>query len=146
MAALDPDRAAAVRERAARDVVTQSPWFPGDADGTFEDDEARAEAFCARFDEVPCPVLDPVAGTCDLYEYRPIPCRTYGPPMRVGNQEVPHCHLCFTTARPEQIDAARQTLDVADLEHPMTDEVEAETQRFGMTTVAFAIASPPAKR
>ena len=50
------------------------------------------------------------------------------------------------TARPDEVEAARQALDITDLQHPMTDEVEADTLRFGTTTVALAIARPPAGR
>jgi Fe-S-cluster containining protein len=143
--ARDPLRASALRRRAAAQVDAQRAVFPGDAVGTFHDEGAGEEAFLASAAAVPCPALDPSTGTCDLYEWRPVACRTYGPPLRLGARDLPHCGLCFTAATADEIEAARQRLDVAALEQPMTDEVEAGTHRFGATTVAFAIACPPGR-
>src|SRR5512146_2180364 len=39
-------------------------------------------------DSAPCPVLDPDTRTCDLYAWRPITCRTFGPPVRFGQDSV----------------------------------------------------------
>src|SRR5258705_2175192 len=41
----------------------------------------RALAYRAGEDE-PCPALDPQGGTCDLYDARPLTCRTVGPAIR----------------------------------------------------------------
>ena len=127
-----------MRDRVARAVAAQAPYFPGDAEGTF-DDAASEDAFCERFEEAPCPALDPLTGTCDLYDCPPDRLPHLGPPLRVGDEDVPPCALWFTSAAPAEVERARQALDIAHLEHPMTDEVEADTLRFGATTVAFAL-------
>jgi Fe-S-cluster containining protein len=75
----DPARAARVRQRAAAASVD-------------EEDEDQ-----------PCPALDPEAGTCDLYAWRPLTCRTFGPAIRVNGDSVDVCELCFEGATEEQI-------------------------------------------
>ena len=138
----EPARAAALRQRADRAVVEQLASFPGDRAGTFDGDDDREESFCAAFATAPCPALHPDTGTCDLYVWRPLACRSYGPPMRIGGWDLPPCQLCFTAATPDEIEDARQVLDVEHEEAPLTDAVEAASFRYGMTTVAFAIAAP----
>lgn len=56
-------------------------------------------------DEVRCPALDPAAGTCDLYDARPITCRTFGPAVKTSDGAVATCELCFAGASEEQIAA-----------------------------------------
>src|SRR4051812_14579993 len=67
------------------------PISPLDAerlrDGLASTDPARASRILHRArdwrdeDDAPCPVLDPDTGMCDLYEWRPLTCRTFGPPL-----------------------------------------------------------------
>src|SRR5690349_10501663 len=71
---LDPLRSARILERAAK---------YGDGSGQGEDD--------------PCPVLDPATELCELYEHRPLLCRTFGPATRIGSS-IGVCHLCFEGA------------------------------------------------
>jgi Fe-S-cluster containining protein len=101
---LDPERAARVRER-----VAQS------AGRTLSDDE-------------PCPALDPQSGTCDLYEARPLTCRTFGPAVRGSSGTIGVCELCFNGATDEEIAACAVDLD--------TDALEEESVE---TTVAAAL-------
>jgi len=104
----DPARAAAVVERArAADAVVGEP-LP-------EDDDER-EAFLTRHAAVPCAALDPTSGQCDLYDHRPVTCRAFGPPVRVGEQLLDPCRLCFTAASSEEIESARLEPDPDDLE------------------------------
>jgi Fe-S-cluster containining protein len=78
---IDPDRVERVVQRARETALLFAPEFPGDpSTGLLADDEGADEALAERFAEVPCPALDPDQGICEVYEYRPIPCRTYGPP------------------------------------------------------------------
>lgn len=135
----NPTRALAIRARASEDVATQRDAFPGDQDGTFHGDEAAEESFCARYHDVPCPALDPDTGTCDLYAWRPIACRTFGPPMRTKDEDVPPCGLCFTEATPQEVDAARRRLDVEADEAELTTQLEEDSGRFGYTTVACVL-------
>ncbi len=140
LAETEPDRAAAVRGRAAAAVARQAPAFGGGDAGLFAT-EAEEERFYEAFASEPCPALDPDSGACTVYAWRPVACRTYGPPVRLGGDDLPPCPLCFKGAAAEEIEAARETIDVGRVEDPLTERLERETGRRGMTTVAFAIAS-----
>lgn len=112
----DPQRAAAVRERARR--AAQLP--------NFSDDE-------------PCPALDPEMGTCDLYASRPITCRCFGPPVLCDSGAIGVCELCFAGASDEEIAACLVDFDPEGLESVLNDELELATGVRGMTTVASAL-------
>ena len=90
----------------ARRRTRFAPAFPGSSARCSDDDDDAVEAFCARFAAEPCPVLDGATGRCELYASRPIACRTFGPPVRIGAQDLPPCDWCFS-GTPE--DAARAT-------------------------------------
>ena len=62
--------------------------------------------------------------------------------MRVGGDDLPPGPLCFKGAAPEEVEAAREPIEARHLQDPLTDRVEQETGRRGMTT--FAIAGEPA--
>ena len=144
LAETEPDRAAAVRRRAAAAVARQAPAFGAREMGIFAT-EAEEERFYQTFASDPCPALDPDSGACTLYAWRPVACRTYGPPVRMHGDDLPPCPLCFKRAAREEIEAARQTIDVGHVQDALTDRVEQETGRRGMTTIAFAIAGTPAE-
>lgn len=59
-----------------------------------------------------CPVLDPDSRTCDLYAWRPIVCRTFGPPVHFRGEALAICELCFEGATPEQIAACEIEVDL----------------------------------
>src|SRR3569832_1985329 len=79
----DAARALRVKDRIAkvrRDLIAE---FPGDpVTGLLDESDGAQERFDDFANEVPCPVLNPVTGICDLYEYRPMTCRAFGPPIR----------------------------------------------------------------
>lgn len=77
-------------------------------------------AACQGGEDDPCPALDPTAGTCDLYEARPLTCRTFGPAIRFGDGGVGVCELCFTGASDDQIADCAVELDSALLEEETT--------------------------
>ena len=132
----EPLRAAAVRERARNAVREMSPWFPGDLNsGLLDCDEQEEERFCSRFEALPCPALDPASGLCDVYEWRPVTCRTFGPPVRFGDEDMPPCRLCFADAGPREIEACRVDVDPGDLEGALLERSGATRQ----TLVAFAL-------
>ncbi|MDQ2833656.1 MAG: YkgJ family cysteine cluster protein [Acidobacteriota bacterium] len=116
--ALDPadsSKAARIRQRVAHSLARLAPWFPGDpATGILNEDHEAAILFEEFANDEPCPVLDPVTGTCDLYRHRPILCRTFGPPMRTpgddGEVNLATCELCFIQASTEEIPPANSTL------------------------------------
>ena len=142
LAETDPEGAGAVRRRAAAAVARQAPAFAAGRAGIFATEEEE-ERFYEMFASDPCPALDPDSGACTVYAGRPIACRTYGPPVRRGGDDLPPCPLCFKGAAGEEVEAARQTIDTGHVEDPLTGQVEEETGRRGMTTIAFAIAGQP---
>ena len=140
LARRDPARAEAVKSRAREAVARLSTKFPGDPAtgvlGTTRKDRQQFESFA---NEEPCPALDPVDGTCDLYEFRPMTCRTFGPPVRVeGGLGV--CELCYQGRSQEEIAACEMVPDPEDLESRLVREVERRSGKSGDTIVAFALA------
>jgi Fe-S-cluster containining protein len=142
--ALNPSAAQVLEDRARIWVETYGPDFPGDAEtgvlGTSEEDQHRFEDFA---NDAPCPALNPDTGLCDVYEWRPMTCRVFGPPVRIAGRENPadseaeslgHCELCFTGATPAEVAAC---------EMPVPHELEArllnEIQSAAETVVAFAL-------
>jgi len=140
----DSARAAEIDRRARAWLAEHGPQFPGDlksgALGSSPADQARFEDFA---NAAPCPALDPTTGRCDVYAWRPMTCRVFGPPVRAadpggaenGDDEgLGHCELCFITATPEQVAAC---------EMPVPHELEAELlNQMGSsaeTVVAFAL-------
>ncbi|HXP16831.1 MAG TPA: YkgJ family cysteine cluster protein [Terriglobales bacterium] len=137
----DPARAARVRKRARATVARLSPDFPGDlSTGVLEQD--NSDEACQRWDDFgndePCPVLDPQTGTCDLYEYRPIACRTFGPPL-MSDDGLGVCQLCFEGATNEEIAACEMKPDPENLEGALLKELEKITGTRGETIVAFSL-------
>ena len=142
LAARDPQRAASVRARARASVSRLSATFPGDpATGLLDEDEAAEERFAGFADDEPCPALDPGTGTCDLYAYRPMTCRTFGPPMRSGPEGgLGVCELCYHGARDDEIAACEMVPDPDDLESKLLREMEDSTGSRGNTIVAYCLA------
>lgn len=141
LARRDPARAEAVRSRAREAVARLSAKFPGDPAtgllGTTKKDRQRFESFA---DDEPCPALDTVDGTCDLYEFRPMTCRTFGPPVRVeGGLGV--CELCYQGRSQEEIAGCEMVPDPDDLESRLVRELERRSGKSGDTIVAFALAA-----
>ena len=100
--------------------------------GTSPENLKRFEDFA---NDAPCPALDPATGRCDVYPWRPMTCRVFGPPVRVGDGDaLGCCELCFVGATEEQIAAC---------EMPVPNELENElllqTANKGETVVAFAL-------
>src|ERR1700674_40807 len=136
---MDPQRVGRIRERARASVGRLSAEFPGNAQTGVLDEGQEAEERFAEFanDEV-CPVLDPETGLCDLYDARPMTCRTFGPPVRTdGGLGV--CELCFHGASDEQIAACEMVVDPNDLEAKLLREMERTRGRRGQTIVAFCV-------
>ncbi len=117
----DPERAARVRQRAraAEDklALRQSP------------------------DSQPCPALDPQSGCCDLYEARPVICRTFGPPVRDHSGAVATCEKCFQGATDEEIASCSVEIDPEDVEARLVSALEDATGVRGTTIVAGCLAN-----
>jgi Fe-S-cluster containining protein len=137
--AFAPDTAEAVEARARAWVAEHGAAFPGDTAtgilGTSDENRARFEDFA---NDAPCPALDPATGRCDVYAWRPMTCRVFGPPVRAagdsGEEGLGHCELCFVGASEDAVEAC---------EMPVPHEFEAgllsEMGAACETVVAFAL-------
>ena len=135
----DATRAGRIRLRVRASVARLAAEFPGDAKTGVLDEGPEAEERFAEFanDEV-CPVLDPETGLCDLYDARPMTCRTFGPPVRTeGGLGV--CELCFHGASDEQIAACEMVVDPDDVESKLLGQLEKTRGPRGRTIVAFCV-------
>lgn len=131
----DPARAAAIHSRAAAYVSAIAPLFPGDpATGALHDDDSLPPSM----EDAPCPALDPTTGLCDLYDSRPITCRTFGPVTRIGEDTFGACELCYEGATDEQMAACAVEVDPQGLE----SEILASLGPHETTIVAYALAPP----
>lgn len=140
LALSDPARAAAVRARASQDVAVFTRHFPGDAaTGRLSEDEQAEETFCARFAERPCPALDPRSGRCELYAFRPVSCRTYGPPVAMGATLLPPCERCFPGCADDEAERCRARIDPEGLEAELLRRLAVREADARETLVAFAL-------
>jgi Fe-S-cluster containining protein len=108
--------------------------------GRASDVLARAERMTAEHDtEGPCPALDPTSGACDLYASRPVTCRTFGLPVRIGEDDLPPCRLCFTKAVSAEVAAARVRIDPEGNEQALVEALSECGIADESTTVAEAL-------
>lgn len=115
--------------------------FPGDPrTGILAEDDAAQAAFDNFADDEPCPALDPATGTCDVYAYRPMTCREFGPPVRVEESDKAFsvCELCFQGATPAEVAACEMVSDPDALESRLIAELEKQGH-CGQTIVAFGL-------
>ncbi|WP_058188659.1 YkgJ family cysteine cluster protein [Terracidiphilus gabretensis] len=139
----NPTLAARIEARAQSWLAEHSPNFPGNlATGTLGKSESEQEAFEDFANDAPCPALDPATGLCDVYEYRPMTCRVFGPPVRVEpedptNTALACCELCF-------IGASEETIAACELHppHAFESEILTELDSNIETVVAFALIAP----
>ena len=133
-----PETAAAVEQRAEAWLREYGGDFPGDTAtgilGASEEDQARFEDFA---NDAACPALDVATGRCDVYAWRPMTCRVFGPPVRAvgddGQEVLGHCELCFVGASNEEIAACEMAVP-----HELEAELVKEVGE-GETVVAFAL-------
>jgi Fe-S-cluster containining protein len=140
----DPEKTARIRTRVADSLTRLDPWFPGDrTTGTLNEDHEAAILFEEFANDEPCPVLDLDHGTCDLYESRPILCRTFGPPMRTaGDHEeinLATCELCFIHATTEEIAACELDPTIPAQEEASNEAFNAAHKLHGQTLIAYAL-------
>lgn len=84
------------------------------------------EAFFDRTEHVPCPALSE-SGECEMYEWRPLVCRTFGLPIREGDQFIGDiCELNFTEATAGQKQTAAWDLQWEDILGPEDQYTVAE--------------------
>jgi Fe-S-cluster containining protein len=135
----DPARAARILKRARQARARLAADFPGDPRTGVLDESTEAEERFAEFgNEEVCPVLDPETRLCELYEARPMICRTFGPPVRSeGGLGV--CELCYQGATDEEIAACETAVDTDHLESELVKKVEKAAGLRGRTIVAWAL-------
>jgi len=140
----DPERFRHIDQRVQKSLARLDPWFPGDAaTGILSEDEQSTTLFEEFANDEPCPVLDPSTGTCDLYEYRPIVCRTFGPPMQTpgddGETNLATCELCYIHATTEEIAACELDPAIPALEAASNRAFNAAHNLHGETLIAYAL-------
>jgi Fe-S-cluster containining protein len=142
--AANPAFAAEIERRARAWLAEHGPTFPGNPEtgvlGASAADQARFEDFA---NDAACPALNPATGRCDVYQWRPMTCRVFGPPVRSvvedgaeggDNEGLGHCELCFIGATPEQVAACEMPIPHA-LEAELLDAIGSKDE----TVVAFAL-------
>ena len=140
LASTAADTAHGIVERARATAAAQTSAFAPEQAGQLRSEEEERRHYKA-FANVPCPALCPDSGTCLIYEWRPLACRTHGPPLRRSGYDFPPCPLCFKKADPALVDEMRLCLDVDDVETPLVERVAAEEDNDARTTVTFALAA-----
>jgi Fe-S-cluster containining protein len=144
----DPERAAAIQSRVQQSLTRLDPWFPGDiATGILAEDYEAAILFEEFANDEVCPVLDPATGTCDLYQHRPILCRTFGPPMRAegddGEINLGTCELCYIHASTEEIAACELDPAIPGLEEASNEAFNTAHGLHGETLIAYSLRQFP---
>jgi Fe-S-cluster containining protein len=134
--ATEPELAAEIAHRAGMWVVEHGAEFPGDVEtgmlGNSPEERERFESFA---NAAACPALDPATGRCDVYAWRPMTCRVFGPPVRMGDgAALAHCELNFVGASEDEVAACEMPL-AYDLEAELLEEIPSKDE----TVVAFAL-------
>jgi Fe-S-cluster containining protein len=132
----EPTLAATIERRAQLWIAEHGTGFPGDVQtgllGESDEDKDRFENYA---NEAACPALDPVAGCCNLYAWRPMTCRVFGPPVRMDQGEaLGCCELCFQGASEAEI-AACEMQPPHEFEARLLGEMNAQ----GETVVAYGL-------
>jgi Fe-S-cluster containining protein len=136
----DLEKAGRIRSRVLASLGRIDPWFPGDrATGVLGEDYEAAILFEEFANDEPCPVLDMETGTCDLYEARPVLCRTFGPPMRTEEGNLATCELCYIHATTEEIAECELDPGFPAVEAASNAEYEVACGVEGATLVAYAL-------
>jgi Fe-S-cluster containining protein len=136
----EPSLAAGVERRARAWIAEFGAEFPGDLQtGLLGDSVAERERFEEFANDAACPALDPSTGRCDVYAWRPMTCRVFGPPVRMdaGTGEavaLGHCELCFAGASQSEVAACEMPIP-----HELEAELLEEAGTKGETVVAFAL-------
>ena len=140
LTAADPARANRLRARVAESLTRLGPQFPGDpTTGILTEDDEATSAFEDFANDEPCPVLDPDTGICDLYQHRPILCRTFGPPARTEDGNLGACELCYTQATTDEIINCELDPTLPDTIAESDEAFNAAHGRRGDTLIAYAL-------
>ncbi len=138
----DPGLAARIRQRAKRTMARMRPDFPGNAKtGLLDESEEGEKRFAGFASDEPCPALNPQTGACDIYSWRPIICRTFGPPVQ-SEDGLAVCELCYHGATDEQIAECEMHPDPEGIEPQLVEEIESKSGVRGATIIAHCLAEP----
>jgi Fe-S-cluster containining protein len=133
--------AEAIALRARRATAALSRDYPGNAaTGRLNADEQTLDRFFDRHAGLACPALDPSSGHCDLYTWRPVSCRTYGPPIRFGQEDAPPCRLCFHGAAGDVVERCRMVPDREGLEEAILGGLGVRVGEDWETLIAYVLA------
>jgi Fe-S-cluster containining protein len=132
----EPTLAVEIERRARMWIEAHGAEFPGDLEtGRLGETDAERERFEEFANDAACPALDPATGRCDVYAWRPMTCRVFGPPVRMGDGDaLGHCELCFHGASEAEVRACEMAIP-----HELEAEVLGELGNAGETVVAFAL-------
>jgi Fe-S-cluster containining protein len=132
----EPKLATEVERRAQAWIAEHGPAFPGDAQtGQLGESDEEIERFEEFANDAACPALNPKSGRCDVYAWRPMTCRVFGPPVRMGEgDELGHCELCFDGASEKEVQACEM-----EVPHSLESKLVEELGAGGETVVAFAL-------
>jgi Fe-S-cluster containining protein len=138
----EPDLAAEIERRARGWIAEYGAEFPGDAHtGLLGDSDQQQKRFDEFANDAACPALDPVTGRCDVYAWRPMTCRVFGPPIRMSAGEdkaLGHCELCFVGASESEVAACEMPVP-----HEFESQLLEEIPANGETVVAYALLRSP---
>jgi len=142
---LNPSKAEALTLRARAWLDAYGEDFPGDRkSGVLGDSDEERDRFEEFANDAPCPALDLASGMCDVYEWRPMTCRVFGPPIRMDGGEgsartegLGHCELCFKGATEAEVAWCEMPLAV-ELEEKILAEIDGKSE----TVVAYALLGP----
>jgi Fe-S-cluster containining protein len=136
----DPEKSQRIKNRVKESLTRLDPWFPGDrTTGVLNEDHEAAILFEEFANDEPCPVLDVEHGTCDLYEHRPILCRTFGPPMRTEENNLATCELCFIHASTDEIAACELDPTIPAQEEASNEAFNRIYNLHGQTLIGYAL-------
>ena len=124
----------------AEQLIMRARQAAAEIGGNWRDEQDVFER-CAA---LPCPALDPDTGACELYEFRPIACRTYGPPVRIGDEDLPPCELCFRGGSPQEIEACRIEIEDDGIEEILLDALSDQEDTLVALAITAAADSPDA--
>ena len=130
----EPDRAARIVERAREALLAMRDGFPGNwSSGALDETRAAGELYAPRYQMIPCPALQLETGECELYEHRPVACRTYGLAVRLAGVDLTPCRLNYNGMTTAEIEKRRVELTI--------EPADGEDYEEGQTVVAAALTS-----
>ena len=137
--AAQPAVAAEIEARAREWIAERAAIFPGDPKtgllGATEADEERFDEFAESAPDSFCPALDPATGLCQVYEWRPMICRLFGPPTRrEPGGPLGVCELCFVGSADEEIASCEM-----EVPHELHEQILSELPDRRETVVAYTL-------